>query len=253
MVRDNQNSALDKTLTILETISNYSAGISLAEITKLTKIAKTTVFRALEILKKREYVSFDPLTERYMLDMKSLELGIKGLMNIDLVEISIPYLKKLSSKTNETCFLGVYNNGYVVYLYKSEGTLAIQTNSKLGSRMPTYCTGIGKALLAYQTQEEIDKVLNTPLTKITNKTITDRVELYNVLADIRINGYSIDNEEVEEGLTCVAKPVFNYTNTVVGAISVAGPTARMIPKLDTVISDLQNVCNSISRRLGYIK
>lgn len=246
------SSTIDKVFTILETISHRPEGISLAELFKTTKIAKTTIFRILETLKAREYVSFDTITERYALDIKSLELGIKGLMNINLVEVSIPYLKTLSSKTCETCFLGVYNHGYVVYLYKSEGTMSIQTNARLGSRLPAYCTGIGKALLAHQPQDEIDRILNKPLPKITDKTITDRVALYNVLADIRLQGYSFDNEENEEGLTCVARPIFNYTGSIVGAISVAGPTHRMIPKIDSVIQESLQVSRIISRRLGHI-
>ncbi|WP_392560601.1 IclR family transcriptional regulator [Orbus mooreae] len=252
MIEQSNSSNIDKALTILETISNYADGISLAELAKITHIPKTTTFRILESLKAREYVLYDISNESYSLDIKSLELGIKGLMNVNLVEVSIPYLKTLSSKTNETCFLGVYNQGHVIYLYKSEGTMSIQTNARLGSRMPAYCTGIGKALLAYQPLEEIDRVLNQKLERITEKTVTDRVQLYNILADVRLNGYSFDNEENEEGLTCVAKPIFNYTNSIIGAISVAGPTHRMCHKIDSIILELQNVCNTVSRRLGYI-
>lgn len=246
------SSNIDKTLTILEAISDCSEGISLAELVKKTKIAKTTAFRILEALKGREYVAFDNISERYLLDIKSLELGIKGLMNVNLVEVSIPYLKTLSSTINETCFLGVYNHGYVIYLYKSEGTMSIQTNARLGSRMPAFCTGIGKALLAYQPLEEIDRVLSEPLIQYTDSTVVDPIELYNILAKIRVDGYSFDHEENEVGLTCVAKPIFNYTGNVIGAISVAGPTYRMEKKLDMVIMNLQNICNTISRRLGYI-
>lgn len=247
------SSSIDKVLTILETVSNHPTGISLADLAKNTNIAKTTVFRILDTLKVREYVTLDSLTERYILDIKSLELGIKGLMNVNLVEVAIPYLKTLSSMTQETCFLGVYNSGYVVYLYKSEGTLSIQTNAHLGSRMPAYCTGIGKALLAHQSQEEIEQRLKEPLVQYTENTITSQNRLYEELTDIRSKGYSCDNEENEEGLTCVAKPIFNYTGKVIGAISVAGPTNRMKPKIDLAVEDLKNVCQVISRRLGYIE
>lgn len=255
MTKESQanSSSIDRVLTILEEISNHSDGISLAELVKNTEIPKTTAFRVLETLKERQYVSLDHLTERYNLDLKSLELGIKGLMNVNLVEVSIPYLKTLSSSTFETCFLGVYNSGHVVYLYKSEGTLSIQTSAKLGARLPAYCTGIGKALLAFQPLEEIDAVLDKPLTKYTEKTVIDRMKLYEVLADIRIKGFSLDNEENEEGLTCVARPIFNYTGNVIGAISVAGPTHRMVSKIDRVNEELAHVCLLISRRLGYIE
>lgn len=250
---DNLNSSsIGKVLSLLEEISNHSNGISLAELTRNTQIAKTSAFRILEILKERQYVMLDSLTERYQLDLKSLELGIKGLMNVNLVEISIPYLKKLSTNTAETCFLGVYNSGYVVYLNKSEGTLSIQTNAKLGARLPAYCTGIGKALLAFQPQAEIDRVLSEPLPRITEHTITDRVTLYETLAEIRLKGYALDNQENEEGLTCIARPVFKLTGEIAGAISIAGPTRRMLGKIDAINEELALVCSTASRRLGHI-
>ncbi|MFD1802369.1 IclR family transcriptional regulator [Mixta tenebrionis] len=247
------SSGVDKVLTILEVISDHPEGISLVELVKRTGIAKTTLFRTLETLRERQYVMQDSLTERYHLDLKSLELGIKGLMNVNLVEASIPCLKVLSATTSETCFLGVYHSGYVVYLYKSEGTLSIQTHARLGARLPAYCTGIGKALLAYQPLTEIDRVLSEPLVPFTEKTIVDRVTLYETLADIRLKGYALDNEENEEGLTCVARPVFNYTREIVGALSVAGPTHRMQHKIAEVNEELAQACGLISRRLGFVQ
>lgn len=251
MIKEINKSTIDKALTILEKISDHPNGISLSEISKITNIPKTTTFRILDTLKTREYVSIDDISEKYILDVKAFELGIKGLMNINLVEVSIPFLKILSNKTNETCFLGVYNNGQVIYLYKSEGTMSIQTNARLGSRIPAYCTGIGKALLAYQPIDEIERVLNGKLDKITDKTVVDKIELCNILANVRIQGHAFDHEENEEGLTCIAKPLFNHTGSIVAAISVAGPTYRMTSKLNLVIEELSLVCRTVSRRLGY--
>jgi Transcriptional regulator len=252
MAKQDTSSNLDKVLTILEEISDHPAGISLAELSKRTLIAKTTIFRILESLKAREYVTMTPETERYTLDIKSLELGIKGLMNANLVEIAIPYLKKFSSTTSETSFLGVYNQGEVVYLYKSEGALSIQTDAQLGSRKPAYCTGVGKALLAFQPEEEIERVLSMPLAKVTRGTITDKDKLREVLRQIREQGYALDDEENEEGLTCVAMPVFNYTGAVVGSISLSGPTPRIKSKMGWAGDLLREYCHAISRRLGYI-
>lgn len=245
-------SGIDKALTLLEEISNHPEGLCLTDLVKHTGMAKTTLFRMLEILKTRHYVRLDGATERYHLDLKSFELGIKGIRNISLVEAAIPYLKKLSTLTQETCFLGVYHSGCVVYLYKSEGTLAIQTHAQLGSRLPAWCTGIGKALLAFQPQEEIDKVLSEPRRAFTEKTLVDRVALYEALADIRLRGFALDNEENEEGLTCVARPIFNFSGGVTGAISVAGPTHRMQRKLAEADRALAEATLALSRRLGYI-
>ena len=246
------SSSADKVLTLLEHISDCPNGVSLAALTRATGMAKTTAFRILETLRERQYVIYDGDTERYLLGLKSLELGMKGLMNANLVEVAIPYLKKLSARTGETCFLGVYNAGHVVYLYKSEGTLSIQTNARLGARLPAYCTGIGKALLAFQPLAEIDAVLARPLAAVTASTIADRVTLYEALADIRLKGYAMDNEENEEGLSCIARPLFNYSDEVVGAISVAGPTPRMLAKIAETGEALAQVCSLISQRLGHL-
>ncbi|MBI0031174.1 transcriptional regulator [Gilliamella apicola] len=244
-----QQSTLDNALTLLEIISHYSSGISLAEIVKLSRMAKTTVFRILDILKKRQYLCYDASTEKYFLDVKAFELGVKGLMNISLVGISIPFLKKLAAKLNETCFLAVYHDGSVIYLYKAEGELAVKTNSHIGSRMPVYCTGLGKSLLAYQPLVEINKVLSRPLVQFTSKTIVDREAIHNSLAKVCIDGYSMDDEEVEEGLTCIAVPIFIKQNKVVGAISVAGSSFRIIQKKELIISELKSISSSISVEL----
>ncbi|MEI2265459.1 IclR family transcriptional regulator [Erwinia sp. CGal63] len=250
---DNRNaSGIDKALTLLETISDHADGISLAELVKQTGMAKTTLFRMLEVLKARQYVMLDDATDRYHLDLKSFELSVKGMMNLSLVEVAIPFLKKLSALTQETCFLGVYRSGEVVYLYKSEGTLAIQTHAQLGSRLPAWCTGVGKALLAFQPAEEIDRVVSEPRQAFTEKTLVDRVALYDELAQIRLRGFALDNEENEEGLTCIARPIFNYSDGVTGAISVAGPTHRMQRKLKVVDLALAEIALTVSRRLGYI-
>lgn len=125
---------------------------------------------------------------------------------------------------------------------------SIQANA----RLPAYCTGIGKALLAFQPLAEIDAVLARPLAAVTASTIADRVTLYEALADIRLKGYAMDNEENEEGLSCIARPLFNYSDEVVGAISVAGPTPRMLAKMDEVGEALAQVSALVSQRLGHL-
>lgn len=162
-------------------------------------------------------------------------------MNISLVGISIPFLKKLAAKLNETCFLAVYHDGSVIYLYKAEGELAVKTNSHIGSRMPVYCTGLGKSLLAYQPLVEINKVLSRPLVQFTSKTIVDREAIHNSLAKVCIDGYSMDDEEVEEGLTCIAVPIFIKQNQVVEAITIAGSSFRIIQKKELIINELKNI------------
>jgi len=115
--------------------------------------------------------------------------------------------------------------------------------------MPVYCTGLGKSLLAYQPLVEINKVLSRPLVQFTDKTIIDREMIHNSLAKVCIDGYSMDDEEVEEGLTCIAVPIFIKQNKVVGAISVAGSSFRIIQKKELIINELKNISSLISIEL----
>lgn len=246
------NSSVDKTLNVLEAVAGNAKGLSLAELVKLVGIPKTTAFRILDLLAARDYVTWNKENERYYIGIKALEIGISGLIGQDVVDVSIPYLQELSTSVGETSFLAVYNNGDVVYLYKAEGRGSIQTTAQLGSRRPAYCTALGKVILANLSIEETDRVFERKLTKFTEKTIIDRVKLYEEFAKIRANGYAVDDEGVEYGLYCMAVPIYNYTGSVVAAISVSGPIRRLNESQEKVIEELKDVGATISRRLGFV-
>lgn len=249
---DKVNSSVDKTLNVLEAVAQNAKGLSLAEIVKIVGMPKTTAFRVLEILAEREYVTWNKENERYYIGVKALEIGLSGLIGQDVVDVSIPYLQELSMSVGETSFLAVYNNGDVVYLYKAEGTGSIQTTAHLGSRRPAYCTALGKVILANLSIEETDRVFERKLTRLTEKTIIDRVRLYEEFATIRANGYAIDDEGVEYGLFCLAVPIYNYTGNVIAAISVSGPIKRLNEGRQQVVEELMQVGATISRRLGFV-
>ncbi|MBK6335470.1 MAG: IclR family transcriptional regulator [Betaproteobacteria bacterium] len=247
------NTGVDKTLNILEFVAQQAKGLSLADIAKGVGMPKTTAHRILEILAARDYVEWNPDSEKYTLGLKALEIGVSGLVGIDIVDVAIPYLQELSTATGETSFLGVYNNGDVVYLYKAEGTGSIQTTARLGSRRPAYCTALGKVILANLPVEEADRVLENKLVRITERTVVDRVKLNEEFARARSDGYAVDDEGIEVGLYCLAVPLYNYTGAVVGAISVSGPSKRMLAQRDSTIVALKHAGEVISRRLGHVK
>lgn len=252
MAQKETTSAIDKAITVLDVISNCAAGVTSVELIEATKLNKMVINKILKTLLEREYVFYDQKSNRYTLGFKSLELGISSLVNVNIVDVAIPFVKSLSNTLNETCFLGVYNSGNVVYLYKSEGNYAIHTSSNLGHMRPAYCTGLGRILLAHQAEEEIQRILCSPLPKYTQKTVTDSNQLSEILAKVRQENIAYDWEEVEEGLVCVASGIFNYSNDVVAAISIAGPSNRMQNQMAKCASLLKEAANSISKRLGYI-
>jgi IclR family transcriptional regulator, KDG regulon repressor len=247
------NSNIDKTLNVLEAISQNAKGLSLADIVKTVGLPKTTTFRILEVLAAREYVTWNADTERYTIGIKALEIGISGLIGLDIVDVAIPYLQDLSAAVGETSFLAVYNDGDVVYLYKAEGRGSIQTTAHLGSRRPAYCTALGKVILAHQAIEETDRVLEKKRIKFTEKTVTDRIRLYEEFAAIRRDGYAVDDEGIEVGLYCLAVPIYNYTGAVIAAISVSGPIRRFAENQEKIVGELKSVGATISKRLGYVR
>jgi DNA-binding IclR family transcriptional regulator len=247
------NTGVDRTLNILEFVAQHGRPVSLAEVAKGVDMPKTTAHRILEILAGRDYVEWHADSEKFTLGLKALEVGVSGLVGLDIVDVAIPYLQELSAAVGETSFLGVYNNGDIVYLYKAEGTGAIQTTARLGSRRPAYCTALGKVILANLPVEDADRVLDKKLIRFTERTVVDRVKLYEEFARTRSTGYAIDDEGIEVGLYCLAVPIYNYTGSVVGAISISGPTARMLEQWDRMIDALKGAGEMISRRLGYVR
>ncbi|MBP1934559.1 IclR family transcriptional regulator [Ammoniphilus resinae] len=247
------SSSVDKALAILEYISIGRNGVSLAELVKALDMPKTTVFRLLETLKSRGYVELLPQSDLYSLGLKAIDLGASALGNREIVDVSAPYLREIAETTGETSFLGVYNEGEVVYLYKAEGTRSIRISSQLGSRRPVHCTGLGKAILSAFPLEEVDRILfEKGMPKYTESTITTLREYHEELSQIRSLGVAKDAEELEQGLSCFAAPIFNFTGYVVGAICISGPTERIEASRQLLIKALREACQQISRRLGFV-
>lgn len=247
------STTVDKALAILEYLSVNKGGVLLADLVKGLGIPKTTVFRLLETLKFRGYVETAPQTEMYTLGLKAIDLGISALTNMEIVDAASPYLRDLAQTTGETSFLGVYNEGEIVYLHKSEGTQSIRISSQLGSRRPVHCTGLGKAILSGFPIETVDKILHEKgMPKYTEHSITSPYRYHKELSKVRAEGYAKDAEELELGLSCFAAPIFNYTGGVVGAICISGPTDRIELNQADLIHKLKEACSQISRRLGFV-
>ncbi|MCM3761337.1 IclR family transcriptional regulator [Alkalihalobacillus oceani] len=247
------SSSVDRTLRLIEIISHSPNGVSLAEITEMTKIPKSTVFRLLEKLLNYGYVDLDRDTERYVPGLKAIDIGVSALLNTNIVDASIPYLRDLSEKTGETSFLGVHSEGEIVYLYKAEGTQAILTPSQLGSRRPVHCTGLGKAIFSGYSNEFILKVLNEQgMKQYTKKTLVTPESYLSEIEEVRRKGFAADLEELEIGLGCFAMPVYNFTAKVVGAICVSGPVERVLSNESKLISLLRESAQQVSKRLGFV-
>lgn len=251
---DYEIKSVSNALDILEAFTGDDAELGVTELGKRLDLHKNNVFRLLATLELSGYIEQNRITENYRLGLKPLELGKAFQRHCGLTSQSKEVLKSLVAVCNETASIGVFRGGKVIYIDVEETTKSVRVISRLGAVLPAYCTSIGKVLLAFKSMEEITNFLQEASFKqYTNKTVDDREVLMHQLAQIRRRGYSIDNEEYEESVKCVAVPVRDYSRNVVAGLSITGPAHRLP---DTRIEDellplILDAGVELSRKLGY--
>lgn len=247
--------ALDKSLAILEILSQESSPLSIAELSERLAIYPSTIHRILDTLRYWGYVEQDSDTQRYQLGLKVLDLGMAKLQGMELVKEAAPYLKGLRDQSNETVHLAVLEEGEVLYLDKKESPQSVRMVSQLGRRLPAHCTGLGKVLLAYLDEEEQEKVIKEKeLSRFTENTITDRKKLREELSKVRHQGFAEDRGEHEKDVRCIAAPIKDHRGKVIAAISLSLPAFRMnASKKRKLKETLIQTGENISKRLGYHK
>ncbi|HTV73501.1 MAG TPA: IclR family transcriptional regulator, partial [Candidatus Acidoferrales bacterium] len=151
----------------------------------------------------------------------------------------------------ETVSLAAAADPDVLYVDRIETSRVIKTHA-VGTRAPMYCTGSGKAILAYRERPALDAVLCGPFERFTRRTLTTRQAIEADLEKIRQNGYAIDDEERELGVRCIAAAVFDHRNDVVGALSVCAPSARVsVEHLERMGPLVRSIAHELSAQLGY--
>jgi DNA-binding IclR family transcriptional regulator len=189
---------------------------------------KTTLHGLLATLKDFGYVEQPSFEGRYKLGMSLVEIGTKFINNLDVRKIAAKHIQRLVEDTDETVHLTTLSKGEVLYIDKHESSKSIRLITEIGARLPVHCTGVGKALIAYLPPDEIARIVELKaLTRYTKNTITDPQKLTIELAKVRKQGYAEDNEEILEGLICIAAPIWDHTGVVCSAISISGPSFRL--------------------------
>ncbi len=246
--------AVERAFLLLNVIATQGAGrgMGLSELSKATRLHKSTVHRLASVMVKHRFLRQDPETERYRLGLALAELGNLCLAEMELRREAIPYLKRLMSTVQETVHLGILDEGQVVYIEKVEYESAVRLYSKVGSRMSTHSSALGKAMLAYSTEEQINCVVELGLVAHTPNTITDPHRLRSELLAVRVRGFAVDNEENREGIRCVGAPVFDHNAKPTAAISVSGLASSITNnRVDEIGRLVKDTAEQLSRDLGY--
>jgi IclR family acetate operon transcriptional repressor len=222
--------SLDRAFDLLEALAG-GAELGVTELAQRTDLVPSTVHRLLATLSKRGYVAQSADTGRYRLGYKVAEIagGLEqGLAHLRAV--ARPHLERISEQTGETVNLVVLDGERVVYVDQVEGTRRVRMFTAVGTAAPAHTTGSGKAILAYGTPGAAAALYadREPLERLTPGTLVTVAELEDDFARIRARGYALDEEEHEIGVGCIAAPVFDAAGAPVAAISVSGPTTRIL-------------------------
>lgn len=213
---------------------------------------KSTCFGLLHTLQQLGYIQRNPETGLYSLGVKMFQLGQDYIIGLDLRTCARPLLVQIVEKFQGTAHLVVVEGRRAVYIDKVEPTQAMAISSRIGQEAPLHCSGVGKVMLAFMSEEECAAVINAGLRQYTEKTITGKTLLLEELCKIRQQGFGTDNEELEMGLRCVAAPIFNARKQAIAAVSISGPSSRLdFARLDEFSAMVKSCTEEVSRQLGY--
>ena len=229
MPKDNTVKSLKRAIAVLDCFSQKEPELSVTEIARKLDMQKSTIFNILSTFQESGILIKNPSNSKYRLGYKLLHLSYIINSGISIREDFLPFLKEIANTTGEVCYFGLLDGLEVLYIDAVYPLTQLQARNILGERAPLYCTGLGKAMLANLSEDQINAVLTGPMPPFTKCTITDPDVLRNELEEIRQNGFTVDNMEHEFGIRCVAVPVFGLSGNVLGAVSVSGPSPRFDP------------------------
>lgn len=244
----NGEKSFNKIFDLIDLIARSSNGLSGKELSTLSGIPLSTVFRMTKFLCDNNYLR----SERgfYVLGAGFVLLGNAARRQNPLIKVARHYLEELSELTLETVHLAQLQEQQIIYTDKVEGKRSIRMGSMIGKSCPLHCTGVGKAVLAYLPEKRREALLNSiAYTAYTPNTITDRTRMDEELELIRHQGYAVDNCEHEEWVYCLAAPILNHENESMGAISISGAEVYMLDRAKELAQLVKSAAKKISGNL----
>ena len=249
--------SLERGLAILSSFKSARPLLGVSELAREMGLSRSTAHRYVATLAALGYLDQDQLTRRYRLGPRVLDLGFSAINSMELRELSLPHLQRLSDETGHTANMAILDGAHIVYVERvrssGQGQREIDLNLHVGSRLPAYCTSMGKVLLAYLSDEERDAALDgVELAQRGPNTLTKRSALVSELAHVRRAGLAVNNEELSFGLRSIAAPVRKQSGEVAAAINLA--VHRSWVSMDDLVerfgSALKRTAAEISARSG---
>jgi IclR family KDG regulon transcriptional repressor len=223
----NSDGTVGKALDVLDRVAQAGRPVRFTELLADAAYPKATLYRFLQTLTNQGMLAYDPDRQSYSLGVRLVRLAHAAWAQSSLAPIARPYIDILSADVGETIHLAQLDVGQVLYVDKRNAARPVEMFSQAGKVGPAYCTGVGKAMLAHQTADALDRALDRQsFHRFTDHTLTSRAALLAELEVIRGRGFAFDAEEHEPGIICVAVPILTRAGRAMGALSVTSTTAR---------------------------
>ncbi len=253
--RSNIVKSIVKAFEILELLDHHGE-MGITEISQALDWDKSTAYRIAASLKETGYIVQNDKNSKYANSFKLFEMGNNVIEKLGLRRKAQPYLEQLARSTNETVNLAIMYDAHIMYIDKIESTATTKVALNVGKKIPAYCTGLGKTMMAFMTDDQINAIIDkTTFEQYTHTTIKTPEELKEQLKTIKRRGFGFDDEEYVEGLKCIAAPIFNEESKVVAAISLAVPKYRYDEGQKEIGYEylVKATANNLSKELGFIK
>ncbi len=251
-VRTYSAPAVDRTLDILEFMAKHPRPYGATELSRSLNIPINSVFRILKRLTDREYTVQDPFSDGYQLSTKMFSLGMSLYTRFELRQRARPHLEWLCRETEETCQLQVPHGDMVLVLDTVSPEVQYYLRVVPGGLVHYHANAYGKAILAFQTEDEVKRILPPRLVALTPHTIVLRSELLKQLEEVRRTGVGYDNEEYNEGIRCIGSPVFDVEGRIVAGIGVSGLVSTFRRNRQGTFEQLVLECAwRVSKDIGY--
>lgn len=216
-----------KALEVLDEVARHGRPVRFGELLDRSRFPKATLYRFLQTLTNQGMLSYDPDRQTYALGIRLVRLAHAAWRTSSLAPIARPHIDALSARIGETVHLAQLDAAQVLYVDKRNAREPLPMYSQAGKVGPAYCTGVGKAMMAFLPEDELEKILGQQSWhRFTPNTLTSVDEMRAELARIRARGYAFDREEHEPGIICVAQPILTDTGRVLGALSVTSSNQR---------------------------
>jgi len=252
--RQNANflKVVGKTFHVIEALAKSQSGVRLSLLARDLKQPKATVFRVLYTLKELGYVKQDPRNETYQL-VQEVEWLRRSELRETLKRTARPFLEKLLAQFEQTVCLAMLDRDQLLYIEILEGLRSIRMAATVNTYAPLHSTSLGKAILSCLGPAEVEQALKRrPPARLTPNTITSSRVLMKHLAQVREQGYAIDNEETEEGARCVGGALCNSGGKPFAAISVSGPISHIAgERVSEIAREVKKACRRISELIAF--